>query len=97
MATNKTEKFIIRADRAGVFYAEISERRGSEADLLNVRRIHSWEGATDCIGLAGQGLDAERSRMTASAPSMTVLGVIEVIPVSDAARAILDEVKVWTA
>lgn len=40
--TNKPQKFIIRTDRAGVFYAEIVERRGSEADLANARRIWRW-------------------------------------------------------
>ena len=39
------EKVIIRADRAGVFYGEIAERRGSEVDMINVRRLWYWDGA----------------------------------------------------
>ena len=34
-----TQKYIIRADRAGVFYGEIKERNGSEVTMTNVRRL----------------------------------------------------------
>lgn len=74
------QKYIIRTDRAGVFFAEIAERRGSEADLVNARRIWSWQQATDCIGLATSGL-GNGSKVTVPA-NLTVLGVIEIIPCS---------------
>lgn len=89
-------KYIIRTDRAGVFYSEIAERRGSEADLVNARRIHYWSGATECIGIATSGVNTQSSKITVEVPSMTVLGVLEVIPVSDKAKANLDSVKPWT-
>jgi hypothetical protein len=34
----ENQKFIVRTDRAGVFFAEIVERNGSEAVLRNARR-----------------------------------------------------------
>ena len=89
-------KYIIRTEKAGVFYAGIAERRGSEADLTDARRIHCWTGATECIGIA-QGGVGSGSRITIPQPQMTILGVIEVHPVSDKARASLDSVKAWTA
>lgn len=36
---NNTTKYIIRADRAGVFYGEIKERNGNEVTMTNVRRL----------------------------------------------------------
>ena len=94
---NNNQKFIIRTDRAGVYFAGISERRGDEADLINARRIWSWQGATDCIGIANDGLNPGASKLTVVIPSMTVLGVIEVIPVSDTALPILEGCPEWRA
>lgn len=89
-------KCIIRAKSAGIFYASIKRREGDEADLENARRIHYWEGATECIGIATDGV-GPGSRLTVSIPEMTVLGVIEVIPCSEKAVKILDAIPEWRA
>lgn len=88
--------FIIRTAQAGVFFAEIAERRGDEADLINARRIHYWQGATECIGISQTGVGTS-SRLTVVIPAMTVLGVIEVLPCSESADKNLSEFPVWTA
>lgn len=90
----KKQKYIIRCDRAGVFYAEIAERRGDEADLVNVRRLHYWTGAASLSQVAMDGI-GNGSRLTMTVPKMTVLGVIEVIPCSDVACKNLDGVMEW--
>lgn len=91
------QKYIIRCDLAGVFYGEIVERRGSEADLANVRRIHGWDGACSLSQLAMEGCKKTggNNRHSMVVPAMTVLGVIEVIPVSAEARENLDAMPVW--
>lgn len=88
------QKYIIRTDRAGVFYAEIAERRGSEADLVNARRIFLWQGAATCSQIGVDGVGAG-SKITLSVPKMTVLGIIEYHPCSDKAAANLDAVPEW--
>ena len=95
MKTN--QKYIIRCDRAGVFYGEIAEHRGDEADLVNVRRVHGWGGACSLSQLATEGVKTSggNNRWSVAVSSMTVLGVIEIIPVSDAAQTILDGQPVW--
>lgn len=93
-ADNNNQKYIIRTDRAGVFYAEIAERRGSEADLVNARRIYSWQGAATCSQISVDGVGG-RSKLTLSVPTMTVLGVIEFHPCSEKAIASLDAVPEW--
>ena len=90
------EKFIIRCDRAGVFYGEIASRSGDEAALENVRRVHYWQKAASLSQVAMEGV-GPGSRLTVAVPSMTVLGVIEVIPCSPEATANLDAVPVWRA
>lgn len=90
------QKYIIRCDRAGVFYAEIAERRGSEADLVNARRLWCWDGAASLSQLAVNGTVAPRGcKFTVTVPSMTVLGVIEVIPCSDKAVESIEAVPEW--
>lgn len=89
-----TDKFIIRADRAGVFYGEIADRRGSEVDMINVRRVHYWDGAASLSQMAMEGV-GKQSRLTVVVPAMTILGVIEVIPCSAEAVANMDAHPVW--
>ena len=92
----KNQKYIIRCDRAGVFYAEIKERRGDEADLVNARRLWYWEGAASLSQLATEGTKAPRNcKFTVTVPSMTVLGVIELIPCTKAAVQSIDGVPEW--
>ena len=92
----KNQKYIIRCDRAGVFYAEIKERRGSEADLVNARRLWYWDGAASLSQLATEGTKAPRNcKFTVTVPSMTVLGVIEIIPCTKEAVEIIEGVPEW--
>lgn len=90
------QRYIIRCERAGVFYAFLAGRRGSEADLVDARRIHYWDGAASLSQMAVDGIGKpDQSRVTVTVPSMTVLGVIEVIPCSDKACASIDAVEDW--
>lgn len=93
---SENQKYIIRCDRAGVFYAEIKERRGSEADLANARRLWYWDGAASLSQLAVEGVTAPSNcKFTVTVPSETVLGVIEVIPCTAAAVASIEGVPEW--
>lgn len=96
MKNTTNQKYIIRCDRAGVFYAEIASRTGDEAVLKNARRIYYWTGAATLSQLAMEGVKTG-SKITVAVPEMTVLGVIEVIPASDAAILNLDKVEPWRA
>lgn len=93
---NDNQYYIIRCDRAGVFFAKIAERRGSEADLVDCRRLWYWDGAASLSQLAMEGVTAPRNcKFTMTVPSMTVLGVIEVIPCTDTAVQSVNGVRVW--
>lgn len=92
----KEQYYIIRADRAGVFFGHIKERRGSEVDLTDVRRIWYWDGACSLSQLATEGTKKpEECKFTVTVPEMTVLGVIEVIPCTDAAVKSIMAVEEW--
>lgn len=90
----KTQKYIVRCDKAGVFYADVTDRRGDEADLKNARRIYYWNGAATLSELSQSGCKPD-SKITVPVPTMTVLGVIEVIPCSKKCQEVIDGIKEW--
>ena len=93
---NNTTKYIIRADRAGVFYGEIKERNGNEVTMTNVRRLWFWAGANSLSQLAVDGVaKPEECKFTVYVPERTILGVIEIIPCTDKAIASIEGVKEW--
>ena len=93
---NNNTYYIIRADRAGVFFGHIKERRGSEVDMTDVRRLWYWDGACSLSQLAVEGTkEPDDCKFTVTVPEMTVLGVIEVIPCTDAAVRSILAVKEW--
>lgn len=92
---NKKQKYIIRTDRAGVFYGEIKERRGDEADLINVRRIYRWAGATETLQLAKDGAQKDGTKMTVQVDEMTVLGILQINPCTEKAVESFEAQPVW--
>lgn len=91
-----TQKFIVRADRAGVFYGGIKERKGSEVTMTNVRRVWYWSGANSLSQLAMEGVkNPEDCKITMPVAEMVILGVIEIIPCTEVAINNLDAVKEW--
>ena len=99
MSKNKEimeQKFIVRTDRAGVFFAEITSRNGSEAELKNARRLWYWNGAASLSQLATEGVTKPRDcKFTVTVDSCTVLGVIEIIPCTEKAIKSINNVPVW--
>lgn len=90
------QKVIVRADRAGVFYGVITERNGLEVTMENVRRLWFWDGACSLSQLAVDGTaEPINCKFTVTVPSMTILGVIEIIPCSDKAIRSIEGVSEW--
>lgn len=90
--------YIIRCEKAGVFFGHIKDRNGDEAVLTDVRRIWYWEGAATLSQMAMEGVKKpENCRFTVTVPEMTVLGVIELIPCTDEAVQSILGVPEWRA
>lgn len=90
--------YIIRCEKAGVFFGHIKDRNGDEAVLTDVRRIWYWEGAATLSQMAMEGVKKpEACRFTVTVPEMTVLGVIELIPCTDEAVQSILGVPEWRA
>lgn len=91
-------KFIVRCDRAGVFYGEIVSRNGQEVEMKDVRNIWYWDGAATVMQLAAEGVSKPKTcKLSVSVESLVLLEAIQIIPCTDKAVESLDAVKPWRA
>ena len=87
---------IVRGDRSGVFAGVLESQEGREVVLSKVRRLWRWQGATECIQIASEGVKKpEDCRFTMEAESIKLLDAIEVISASAKAEANIKAVPVW--
>ena len=90
------KKVIIRADRAGVFFGTLKEKNGNEVTLSDCRRLWCWYGAASLSHLAVEGTkDPNNCKFTIVVPTITILGVIEIIPCTEEAVKSIEKVYVW--
>ena len=91
-------KFIVRCDRAGVFYGEIVSRNGQEVEMKDVRNIWYWVGAATVMQLAAEGVSKPNTcKFSVPVESLVLLEAIQIIPCTDKAVESLDAVKPWRA
>ena len=87
---------IIRADQAGVFAGFLKEEQGSSVVLIQSRRIFYWSGAASLSQLAIDGTTKPKDcKFPEAVSKMKILGVIEIIDVTDKAKKSIDGVPVW--
>jgi len=92
------KKFIIRTEKAGVFFGEIKEKNGNELVLTNVRRLWYWSGAASLSQLATDGTSRPNDcKFTVIVDEMTVNNWIEIIPCTDKAIESINAVRLWRA
>jgi hypothetical protein len=93
-----TDICIIRTYSAGVFYGRVAAREGREATLANSRRVWRWKGASELTDLAVNGpRDPGECRISPPVAWRIVTEVIEIIPCTPAAAAVIDGVAPWTS
>lgn len=91
-------KVIIQTERAGVHYGTLSSRDGGEVVLTDTRRLWFWDGAASLSQLARDGTKRPKTCMfSVWLDSITVRGVIEIIPCTEAAVAVIEGVPEWLA
>lgn len=82
--------YIVRADRAGVFFGKIKERAQGEVTMTDVRKIWYWDGACAVEQLAMDGTKAPRScKLTVEVPEIIIANpIIPWILLERASRAL---------
>ena len=92
----KGKYIIARGSRSGVFAGTLESQDGQKVTLRNVRRLWKWDGATECLQLATEGVKRPAGcRFTLTADSITLLDAIEIIPTTAEAEANIKAVPVW--
>lgn len=91
------EHVLVRSRDAGVFAGRLVTRTGDEVELVDARRIWYWDGAATLSELATKGTSKPgKCKFPAAVPSITVLGVCEVIEMASLAVESIAAVPVWT-
>jgi len=89
---------IVRTTSAGVFAGELVSRKKNVVEMSGARRLWFWDGAATLSQLAVDGTSKPEScKFPVAVPSITLLGVVEVIPTTQKARDSIDAVPVWSA
>ena len=76
------DEVIVRTYSAGVHIGTVDSRSGSEIVLANARRLWSWAGAFTLNEVSQSGVTRSKSRISRPVPKITLLNVIEIIPVA---------------
>lgn len=87
---------MVRTYSAGVFAGTIVSRKGKEVLLKNARRIWYWDGAASLSQLAMSGTSKpENCKFPEPVTSVLLTEVIEIIPITLAAKKSIEGVPVW--
>ena len=88
---------LIRTYSAGVHVGYLKNKKDNEVTLLNSRRIYYWDGAATLSQLAKEGVSKpENCKFPCEVDEITLLNVIEIIPMTEKSRLSVSAVKVWT-
>jgi hypothetical protein len=87
---------LIRTYSAGVHFGRLEECSScvTVVRLSNARRIWSWNGANTLSEIANSGVSCD-SKISEEVESITISGVIEIIPMTDRAITCFEEIK-WS-
>lgn len=89
---------IVRTYSAGVFAGLLESRTGQEVTMLQARRLWYWAGAASLSQLAVDGTSKPKDcRFPAAVDRVVLLQAIEILDVTDTARASIDAVSPWRA
>ena len=88
---------IVRSDRGGVFagYLESIDYETKTAILKNARRIWYWEGAASLSQLAVDGTSKPENCKFPTPVDVEMLGVIEILKVTETAKKSIESVGTW--
>ena len=86
------KKCIVRTYASGVHFGTLAAQDGRQVEITGARRLWRWfgKGGISLSEVAVNGVDASKSRICVSVPSMTVLDALEIIPCEDAAAASIE-------
>jgi hypothetical protein len=92
----KERYVIVRTHSAGVFAGIFESRNGQEVVLRDARRLWYWKGAASLSQMAIDGVSKPAEcKFPEAVPRVELLQAIEILDVSDKARASIAGVIPW--
>lgn len=88
---------LVRTQSAGVHVGTLAHRDGEEVLLKGARRIWYWDGAATLSQLAMEGTSKPGNCKFPCEVDEILLRWVEIIPVTEKARASIAAVPVWSA
>lgn len=96
MKINENQYYIVRTNRAGVFFGKIKEQSKDEVVMTEVRKLWYWDGAAAVEQLAIDGTKKPgRCKFTVVIPEMAIAEPIQIIPCTEKAVNSISGVAVW--
>ena len=87
---------MVRTYSAGVFAGTIEQRDGKEVLLSDARRIWYWSGAASLSQLAQSGTsDPNGCKFPEPVDAVLLTEVVEIIPITEQAKATIKAVPGW--
>jgi hypothetical protein len=87
---------IVRTHSAGVFAGFLESRSRQEVVLTNARRLWYWSGAASLSQLAMEGVkNPMQCKFPVAVDRVELLQAIEILDVTEAARANIEAVPIW--
>lgn len=82
------ERVLIRSYGSGVHFGTLVAKEGTEVTLRDARRVWYWTGANTLHELSLRGAKSG-SKISEPVPSITVTGVLEILPLQKEAETAL--------
>jgi len=93
---NKENYYIVRTDRAGVFFGKIKSKDTNSVTMTEVRKIFYWNGAAAVEQIAVCGVSKpQECKLTVIVAEMEVLNPIQIIPCTEKSISCLQEIPEW--
>ena len=102
VSNNPTESFenmeykIVSTFSAGVFAGYVKSRVKDEVVMVRARRLWYWDGAASLSQLSVDGVSKPQNcQFPCEVDNLVLLGVIEILSVTEKAKKSIDGVAIW--
>ena len=90
------QKYIVRCDRAGVFFGEIKSKSKDTITMTNVQKVFYWSGACAIEELAKEGsTEPNNCKLTVIIDEMIIANPIQIISCTKKATKQLNSITIW--
>lgn len=93
---NKENYYIVRTDRAGVFFGKIKSKDANSVAMTEVRKIFYWNGAAAVEQIAIEGVSKPNDcKLTVIVAEMEIFAPIQIIPCTEKSVSSLQAIQEW--